>query len=69
MDFFPPSDGRTIVFEKSAGYFDSSVTRLRLTTLLPDALIVVVLIDPADRAYSWYQVCFVTFSASFLIDK
>ena len=58
MDFFPtPKDG-TVLFEKSAGYFDSSATRLRLSSLIPDVLIVIVLIDPADRAYSWYQVSF-----------
>lgn len=59
MDFFPvPSNASTdFLFEKSATYFDSEVVPRRGAALLPRAKIITVLINPADRAYSWYQVC------------
>lgn len=58
MDFFPfPSNVSTdFMFEKSANYFDSEATPKRAAALLPRAKILAVLINPADRAYSWYQV-------------
>ncbi|GAB1298813.1 Bifunctional heparan sulfate N-deacetylase/N-sulfotransferase 2 [Apodemus speciosus] len=57
MDFFPvPSNASTdFLFEKSATYFDSEVVPRRGAALLPRAKIITVLINPADRAYSWYQ--------------
>ncbi|XP_072559745.1 bifunctional heparan sulfate N-deacetylase/N-sulfotransferase 2-like isoform X2 [Paramormyrops kingsleyae] len=57
MDFFPlPSNASTdFVFEKSAGYFDSSVSPRRAAALLPQAKILVLLTSPSVRAYSWYQ--------------
>jgi len=57
MDNFPQPDNNSglILFEKSGNYFDTDVTPLRLTALLPDAQIIVILMDPAERAYSWYQ--------------
>ncbi|XP_023686036.1 bifunctional heparan sulfate N-deacetylase/N-sulfotransferase 2-like [Paramormyrops kingsleyae] len=57
MDFFPfPSNASTdFLFEKSANYLDSDVTPRRAAALLPRAKILVVLINPVDRAYSWYQ--------------
>ncbi|XP_030628856.1 bifunctional heparan sulfate N-deacetylase/N-sulfotransferase 2 [Chanos chanos] len=57
MDFFPfPSNVSTdFMFEKSANYFDTEVTPKRAAALLPRAKIIAVLINPADRAYSWYQ--------------
>ena len=45
-----------MVFEKSANYFDSAQAPAAVHALIPDAKLVVVLIDPVDRAYSWYQV-------------
>ncbi|KAJ4946424.1 hypothetical protein JOQ06_024091 [Pogonophryne albipinna] len=42
-------------FEKSANYFDSEVAAQRAAALLPKAKIITILINPADRAYSWYQ--------------
>lgn len=59
MDFFPvPSNASTdFLFEKSATYFDSEVVPRRGAALLPRAKIITVLTNPADRAYSWYQVC------------
>ncbi|XP_048399755.2 bifunctional heparan sulfate N-deacetylase/N-sulfotransferase 1b [Stegostoma tigrinum] len=57
MDFFPiPSNTSSdFFFEKSANYFDSEVTPKRAAALLPKAKIITILINPADRAYSWYQ--------------
>ncbi|XP_075011465.1 bifunctional heparan sulfate N-deacetylase/N-sulfotransferase 2 isoform X2 [Calonectris borealis] len=57
MEFFPiPSNASTdFMFEKSANYFDTEVVPKRGAALLPRAKIITVLINPADRAYSWYQ--------------
>nr|XP_002120286.1 bifunctional heparan sulfate N-deacetylase/N-sulfotransferase 4 [Ciona intestinalis] len=55
MSFFPTPENNTVIFEKSATYFDQQVVPKRLTMLLPSKHVVVVLIDPAKRAYSWYQ--------------
>ncbi|XP_063047986.1 bifunctional heparan sulfate N-deacetylase/N-sulfotransferase 2 [Engraulis encrasicolus] len=57
MDFFPfPSNASTdFMFEKSANYFDSEVAPKRAAALLPRAKVLAVLINPSDRAYSWYQ--------------
>ncbi|KAG7333873.1 hypothetical protein KOW79_002280 [Hemibagrus wyckioides] len=57
MDFFPfPSNASTdFMFEKSANYFDTEMVPKRVAALLPRAKIIAVLINPADRAYSWYQ--------------
>jgi len=46
---------QVIYFDKSATYFDDPKVPRRAYELLPDALIITVLINPADRAYSWYQ--------------
>ncbi|CAB1312626.1 unnamed protein product, partial [Coregonus sp. 'balchen'] len=58
MDFFPfPSNVSTdFMFEKSANYFDTEVAPKRAAALLSRAKILAVLINPADRAYSWYHV-------------
>uniref|UniRef100_A0A3B3BE32 Bifunctional heparan sulfate N-deacetylase/N-sulfotransferase 1 n=1 Tax=Oryzias melastigma TaxID=30732 RepID=A0A3B3BE32_ORYME len=57
MEYFPlPSNTSSdYYFEKSANYFDSEVTAQRAAALLPKAKIITILISPADRAYSWYQ--------------
>ncbi|CAI5784468.1 heparan sulfate N-deacetylase N-sulfotransferase 4 isoform X1 [Podarcis lilfordi] len=57
MKFFPtPSNLTTdIVFEKSANYFHSEDAPRRAFSLIPKAKIITILIDPSDRAYSWYQ--------------
>uniref|UniRef100_A0A8C5GVG7 [heparan sulfate]-glucosamine N-sulfotransferase n=1 Tax=Gouania willdenowi TaxID=441366 RepID=A0A8C5GVG7_GOUWI len=57
MDFFPfPSNVSTdFMFEKSANYFDTEAAPKRAAALLPRAKVVAVLINPSDRAYSWYQ--------------
>lgn len=66
MSFFPsanatatnsvqaPSNPR-YYFEKSATYFDGELVPKRAHQLLPSAKLVVILISPAKRAYSWYQ--------------
>lgn len=58
MEYFPlPSNTSSdFYFEKSANYFDSEVVARRAAALLPKAKIITILINPADRAYSWYQV-------------
>ena len=58
MNFFPvPLNGsRVHRFEKSATYFDGENVPLRVHALLPNARIIVLLISPVKRAYSWYQV-------------
>lgn len=43
------------VFEKSATYFDNPKAANQAAVLIPEAKIVVILYDPVDRAYSWYQ--------------
>ncbi|NXW33401.1 bifunctional heparan sulfate N-deacetylase/N-sulfotransferase 4 [Chroicocephalus ridibundus] len=57
MDFFPtPSNITTdLLFEKSANYFHSEEAPKRAASLIPKAKIITILIDPSDRAYSWYQ--------------
>ncbi|KAK1159382.1 bifunctional heparan sulfate N-deacetylase/N-sulfotransferase 1b [Acipenser oxyrinchus oxyrinchus] len=57
MEYFPtPSNASSdFYFEKSANYFDSELAGKRAAALLPKAKILTILINPADRAYSWYQ--------------
>uniref|UniRef100_A0A3B5M644 Sulfotransferase n=1 Tax=Xiphophorus couchianus TaxID=32473 RepID=A0A3B5M644_9TELE len=57
MEFFPfPSNvSADFMFEKSANYFDSEMAPKRAAALLPRAKVLAVLINPTDRAYSWYQ--------------
>ncbi|KAK7500900.1 hypothetical protein BaRGS_00007780 [Batillaria attramentaria] len=57
MEFFPqPSNSSfTYLFEKSATYFDNENVPQRVFSLIPKAKIICILIDPAKRAYSWYQ--------------
>lgn len=49
------SNGENYFFDKSATYFDDPKVAQRAANLLPAARIVILLINPADRAYSWYQ--------------
>ncbi|XP_064193581.1 bifunctional heparan sulfate N-deacetylase/N-sulfotransferase 4 [Anguilla rostrata] len=57
MEFFPvPSNVTTdFLFEKSANYFPSEESPRRAAALLPKAKVITLLINPSDRAYSWYQ--------------
>uniref|UniRef100_UPI00398E9AF3 bifunctional heparan sulfate N-deacetylase/N-sulfotransferase 4-like isoform X2 n=1 Tax=Pristiophorus japonicus TaxID=55135 RepID=UPI00398E9AF3 len=57
MNFFPiPSNVTTdFLFEKSANYFHSEEAPKRAAALLPKVKIITILINPSDRAYSWYQ--------------
>ncbi|KAI1715510.1 heparan sulfate-N-deacetylase domain-containing protein [Ditylenchus destructor] len=45
----------TTVFEKSANYFDNEDAPKTVHALIPNTKLIVILMDPADRAYSWYQ--------------
>lgn len=57
LDIFPNESKRagTLSFEKSANYFDSLKSPLRAHSLVPNAKLVVISLDPKLRAYSWYQ--------------
>lgn len=44
-----------IIVDKSATYFDDPKVARRASALLPNSYIISILINPADRAYSWYQ--------------
>ena len=57
LDLFPARANRTQlkIFEKSATYFGSLSAIPRLKALLPKAHLVSVLLEPGERAYSWYQ--------------
>lgn len=48
-------ESNDIYVDKSATYFDDPKVAQRAHSLLPNAYIIIILIDPADRAYSWYQ--------------
>lgn len=54
--FLDPSTG--LNFEKSSTYFESPLAAQRMATLLPKAKVIVLLRDPLQRAFSWYQVRF-----------
>ena len=58
MEFFPLPKNSTsnYLFEKSANYFDNELVPVRAHALLPRAKIICILLSPAKRAYSWYQV-------------
>lgn len=51
----PTGSNTRYMFEKSATYFDGDLVPKRAHQLLPSAKLVVILISPAKRAYSWYQ--------------
>lgn len=57
LNQFPNNNasGNKLVFEKSATYFTSSFSTIRVHTLIPDTKLIVILTDPALRAYSWFQ--------------
>ncbi|KAK3588977.1 hypothetical protein CHS0354_043147 [Potamilus streckersoni] len=57
MDHFPnlTNDSTDLLFEKSATYFDNADAPMRAFALLPKTKIISILVDPAKRAYSWYQ--------------
>lgn len=56
--FSPTRDSQIRGFEKSATYFDSPKSPERVAALLPKVKLIVLLLNPVDRAYSWYQVRF-----------
>lgn len=57
IEYFPKpvNSVSEVLFEKSATYFDTSLVPMRVHALLPHAKIVCILVNPARRAYSWYQ--------------
>ncbi|KAJ6216358.1 hypothetical protein RDWZM_007515 [Blomia tropicalis] len=60
MKFFqrippPYKEAPPYFFEKSSTYFDGELVPMRVHSLLPHAKLIVILISPLKRAYSWYQ--------------
>ena len=57
MDCFPPrmSANKSYLFEKSATYFDKDIVPKRAFRLLNNSKVILILISPSKRAYSWYQ--------------
>jgi heparan sulfate N-deacetylase/N-sulfotransferase NDST2 len=56
MEYFPHrNNSATLLFEKSATYFDSDLAPRRAHALLPRAKLITILTNPIKRAYSWYQ--------------
>jgi hypothetical protein len=43
----------TLIFEKSANYFDNPKTPKAIHYLIPNAKIIILLVDPIERAFSW----------------
>lgn len=56
FDLGDAAASKSVIFEKSATYFDSVDAPRMVHALLPDVRIVVICTEPGDRAYSWYQV-------------
>uniref|UniRef100_A0A915KIZ4 U1 small nuclear ribonucleoprotein C n=1 Tax=Romanomermis culicivorax TaxID=13658 RepID=A0A915KIZ4_ROMCU len=57
LNRFPSVNKSTIyLFEKSSTYFDSESSPKRLKAFTPGAKIIVTIVNPIDRAYSWYQI-------------
>lgn len=63
LSFFPLETGvsddeatknELVYFEKSATYFDFDKAPIRAHSLLPEAQIIIILISPIKRAYSWW---------------
>lgn len=54
--FEEADENHRIILEKTANYFDNPSTPSLLSSMLPEAKLIVMLTDPVDRAYSWYQV-------------
>ncbi|KAK8384674.1 hypothetical protein O3P69_014327 [Scylla paramamosain] len=57
MNFFPvPANSSSrFLFEKSATYFEGEMVPQRVKALLPHSRLVVTVIPPSKRAYSWYH--------------
>lgn len=54
--FSHATEADLIIAEKTANYFDDVNAPKTVHSLLPNAKIIIILLDPVDRAYSWYQV-------------
>ncbi|CAI9723640.1 heparan sulfate N-deacetylase N-sulfotransferase [Octopus vulgaris] len=50
-----PNQTDIVFFEKTAAYFDNPMAPMRIASLIPDVKLVLILLDPIKRAYSWYQ--------------
>lgn len=52
------TNDNNIIFEKTANYFDNFDAPKKIKALLPNAKFIIIMSDPVDRAYSWYQVSY-----------
>jgi hypothetical protein len=52
----PTQSPPVIVFEKSANYFTEPKAPARIKSFMSDVRLAFIIINPVDRAYSWYQV-------------
>ncbi len=50
------NENETIFFEKSANYFNDPNAPKRIRKFFKNVKLIAILIDPIQRAYSWYQV-------------
>lgn len=55
LNLFQETNGSIINFEKSANYLTDLKVPLRIKNLLNDTKLILILLNPIDRAYSWYQ--------------
>ncbi|UMM30637.1 hypothetical protein L5515_012434 [Caenorhabditis briggsae] len=53
MSKFP--NETTVIFEKSATYFDNPSAARQAAAMVPHAKLVIILQNPTQRAYSWFQ--------------
>lgn len=51
---FNSTNEHKIIIEKTANYFDNPKVPELIFHLLPEAKIIILLMNPTDRAYSWY---------------
>ncbi|PIC36509.1 hypothetical protein B9Z55_015472 [Caenorhabditis nigoni] len=49
------SNETTVIFEKSATYFDNPSAARQAAAMVPHAKLVIILQNPTQRAYSWFQ--------------
>jgi hypothetical protein len=56
--FMNTSRTSTVIFEKTANYFDNPAAPEAIQSLLPNTKLLIILSDPVKRAYSWYQVVY-----------
>ena len=70
MDRFPNrSSSNILLFDKSSSYFANSAVSFRIKAITPKARLIIILDDPARRAYSFYQVLWFSLGASLFLSS